>query len=89
MKRYIVFFAALATVAVLFTGCGGADNVSDNPDGMIESSTQTTEKSARATVPTESTRNNSMFGAEETGTDATEATTEAAPSARGRNPRRF
>ncbi len=88
MKRYIVFFAALAAAAVLLTGCGGADNVSDNPDGMIESGTQATERSARVTVPTESTRNGSMFGTEATGMDGTEVT-EDAPAARGRSPRRF
>ena len=88
MKRYIVFFAALAAVAVLFTGCGGMDNVSDNPDGMIENSTQATETTARATMPTETTRG-SMFGTEETGMNGTEEATEDAPAARGRNPRRF
>ena len=88
MKRYLVFFAALAAVAVLFTGCGGADNVSHNPDGMIEGSTQTTESSSRVTMPTESTRG-SMFGTEETGTNGTEEATEDVPAARGRSPRRF
>ena len=88
MKRYIVLIAALATAAVLFTGCGGADNVSHNSDGMIESSAQATERSTRVTVPTESTRS-TMFGTEETGRNATEEVTEDAPSARGRTPRRF
>ena len=87
MKRYIVFFAALAAVAVLFTGCGGADNVSSNPDGMIESSTQATERSTRVTVPTESTRSGSMTGTEATG--MSEDVTEDAPAARGHSPRRF
>ena len=88
MKRYFVFFAALAAVAALFTGCGGADNVSHNPDGMIEGSTQATDHSARVTVPTESTRG-SMFGTEATGMNGTEEVTEDAPAARGRSPRRF
>lgn len=87
MKRFIVFFAALAAVAVLFTGCGGMDNVSDNPDGMIESSVQTTEKSTRVTLPTESTRGGSMTGTEATG--MSEDVTEDAPAARGHSPRRF
>lgn len=89
MKRFIVFFAALAAVAVLFTGCGGADNVSHNPDGMIESSTQATERSTRVTLPTESTRRGSMYGTEETVMESTEEVTEGAPAARGRSPRRF
>ena len=88
MKRFIVCFAAIAAAAVLFTGCGGMDNVSHNPDGMIESSTQATESTARVTLPTESTRENgSMFGTEVT--DSTETATEDAPAARGRSPRRF
>ena len=91
MKRFIVYFAALATVAVLFTGCGAMDNVSDNPNGMIESSEQTTDNSARTTAPTESTRrgDNGMLGTEATGMNSTDASTEDAPSARGRSPRRF
>lgn len=87
MKRFIVYIAALAAVATLFTGCGGMDNVSHNPDGMIESSTQTTERSDRATMPTESTRRGSMNGTETT--DSAETVTEDAPAARGRKPRRF
>ncbi len=90
MKRFIVLFAALAAVAVLFTGCGNMDNVSDNPDGMIESSAQATESTARVTMPTEGTREkDSSFGTEETGMDSSESSTEGAPSARSRNPRRF
>ncbi|MBQ6430444.1 MAG: hypothetical protein IJJ99_01015 [Oscillospiraceae bacterium] len=90
MKRYIVFFAALAAVAVLFTGCGNMDNVSDNPNGMIESSLQATESTSRVTTPTDSTRESgSMFGTEETGMNGSESPTEDAPAARGRNPRRF
>lgn len=87
MKRLIVYFAALATVAVLFTGCGGMDNVSDNPNGIIESS-QATESTKRTMMPTESTRG-SMSGTEETGMDTTTESTEDAPAARGRGPRRF
>lgn len=87
MKRIIVYFAALATVAVLFTGCGGMDNVSHNSDGMIESS-QATEETRRATMPTESTRGVTT-GTEETGVNSSEEATEDAPAARGRKPRRF
>ncbi len=88
MKRFIVFFAALAAVTVLFTGCGNMDNVSDNPNGIIEGSSQATESTALVTMPTESTRG-TTFGTEETGTNGSEASTEDAPAARGRNPRRF
>ncbi|MBQ3356542.1 MAG: hypothetical protein IJG45_05430 [Oscillospiraceae bacterium] len=91
MKRFIVYFAALAAVAALFTGCGGMDNVSDNPNGMIESS-QATESSSRATMPTETTRrseNGSTSPTEESGADSTAESTEDAPAARGRGPRRF
>lgn len=103
MKRFLVYFAALAVISVLFTGCGGADNVSDNTDGMIESSSQATESSARVTVPTESMNADpqgssesgmnggigSDTGTDGSGTDSTEASTEGAPSARGRGSRRF
>lgn len=87
MKRFIVYFAALAAVAALFTGCGGMDNVSDNPNGMIESSTQTADRNDRATMPTESTRR-AEAGATVV-TSGTEEATEDAPAARGRSPRRF
>lgn len=89
MKRFIVCFAALATVAALFTGCGGMDNVSHNPDGMIESS-QVTEGAGRAATPTESTRaGKSPLATEETGGNSTEESTQSAPAAKGRSPRRF
>lgn len=91
MKRFIVYFAALAAVAALFTGCGGMDNVSHNPDGMIEGS-QATESTKRATTPTEitrSTENGSTFGTEESSGNSAEESTEDAPAARGRSPRRF
>lgn len=46
MKRIILYLAALAAIAAIFTGCTATGNVSDNPDGMVESST------TRATTPT-------------------------------------
>lgn len=91
MKRFIVIIAALAAVAALLTGCGGMDNVSHNPDGMIESS-RATEATTRVTTPTEATRSRGSApttATEETGMGSPEASTEDAPSARGNSPRRF
>lgn len=50
MKRYFTLFFVFALVTALLVGCGGKGNVSENEDGMIESST--TESSAPITVPT-------------------------------------
>lgn len=48
MKKVVVYCIALALMAMMFTGCTSGGNVSEDKDGMIESSS--------ATMPTESTR---------------------------------
>ena len=79
MKRFIVYCAALVTIAALLTGCTGSGNVSKN--GMIESSTSrpTTASTAPATTK-ESTATESESGILESSRE----TEESGPSARGK-----
>ena len=75
MKRFIVYCAALVTIAAILTGCTGSKNVSDNTDGIIESSTSrpTTESTTHATTQ-ESSATESESGILESSTETDENT---------------
>ena len=81
MKRFIVYCAALVTIAALLTGCTGSGNVSKNTDGMIESSTSrpTTASTAPAT-----TKESTATESESSILESSRETEESGPSARGK-----